>query len=62
MARQKSSTRTQGLPFHQLEIYGFLTDHGIQISMDRTGCWRDNVFGRMALEERQIRRGVSVCL
>ena len=26
------------------EFTGFLKGQGIQISMDRAGCWRDNVF------------------
>ena len=34
----------QGGQFTSLEFIGLLKDHGIQISMDGTGCWRDNVF------------------
>ncbi len=34
----------QGCQFTSLEFTGLLKDHGIQISMDGTGCWRDNVF------------------
>jgi putative transposase len=34
----------QGCPFTSLEFTGLLTHHGIQISMDGKGCWRDNVF------------------
>ena len=34
----------QGSQFTSLEFTGLLKDHGIQISMDGTGCWRDNVF------------------
>ena len=34
----------QGCPFTSLEFTGLLKDNGIQISMDGTGCWRDNVF------------------
>ena len=34
----------QGCQFTSLEFSGFLKEHGIQISMDGTGCWRDNVF------------------
>jgi putative transposase len=26
------------------EFTGFLKEHGIRISMDGKGCWRDNVF------------------
>ena len=34
----------QGCQFTSLEFTGILKAHGIQISMDGTGCWRDNVF------------------
>jgi putative transposase len=34
----------QGCQFTSQEFTGMLKDHGIQISMDGTGCWRDNVF------------------
>ena len=34
----------QGCQFTSLEFTGLLQDHGIQISMDGKGCWRDNVF------------------
>ena len=34
----------QGCQFTSQEFTGLLQDHGIQISMDGTGCWRDNVF------------------
>ena len=34
----------QGCQFTSLEFTGLLKDHGIQISMDGKGCWRDNVF------------------
>ena len=34
----------QGGQFTSLEFTGLLKDHGIQISMDGIGCWRDNVF------------------
>ena len=34
----------QGSQFTSLEFTGLLKEHGIQISMDGTGCWRDNVF------------------
>jgi len=34
----------QGCQFTSQEFTGLLTHHGIQISMDGTGCWRDNVF------------------
>ena len=34
----------QGCQFTSQEFTGLLKDHGIQISMDGAGCWRDNVF------------------
>jgi putative transposase len=34
----------QGCQFTSQEFTGLLTHHGIQISMDGTGCWRDTVF------------------
>ena len=34
----------QGCQFTSQEFTGLLKDHGIQISMDGTGCLRDNVF------------------
>lgn len=34
----------QGCQFTSQEFTGLLTHHGIQISMDGKGCWRDNVF------------------
>jgi putative transposase len=34
----------QGCQFTSLPFTGLLKDQGIQISMDGTGCWRDNVF------------------
>jgi putative transposase len=34
----------QGCQFTSLDFTGLLKDHGIQISMDGQGCWRDNVF------------------
>ncbi len=33
-----------GCQFTSLDFTGLLKDHGIQISMDGQGCWRDNVF------------------
>jgi putative transposase len=33
----------QGSQFTSLEFTTLLNDHGIQISMDGRGCWRDNV-------------------
>ncbi len=34
----------QGSQFTSQEFTRLLQAHGIQISMDGTGCWRDNVF------------------
>jgi putative transposase len=34
----------QGCQFTSAEFVGLLKHHGIQISMDGKGCWRDNVF------------------
>jgi putative transposase len=34
----------QGCQFTSTEFTGLLKAHGIQISMDSKGCWRDNVF------------------
>jgi putative transposase len=34
----------QGCQFTSSEFVGLLRSHGIQISMDGKGCWRDNVF------------------
>ena len=34
----------QGSQFTSAEFTGRLTGHGIQISMDGQGCWRDNIF------------------
>lgn len=34
----------QGCQFTSQEFTGLLKRHGIQISMDGKGCWRDNVF------------------
>ena len=34
----------QGCQFTSQEFIGLLTHHGLQISMDGKGCWRDNVF------------------
>jgi len=34
----------QGCQLTSLEFTGLLNKHGIQISMDGKGCWRNNVF------------------
>ena len=43
-ARRPSSTPTQAAQFTRLDFTGLRKDHGIQISRDGTGCWRDHVF------------------
>ena len=51
----------QGSQFTSSEFIGLLHGHGIRISMDGKGCWRDNVFiERVALD--QVRGGVPACL
>jgi putative transposase len=42
--RPKIFNTDQGCQFTSQEFTGLLTHHGIQISMDGNGCWRDNVF------------------
>ena len=34
----------QGAQFTSAAFTGLLLDHGIRISMDGRGCWRDNIF------------------
>lgn len=34
----------QGSHFTSAEITGLLAAHGLRISMDGQGCWRDNIF------------------
>jgi putative transposase len=34
----------QGAQFTSADFTGLLKDHGIAISMDGKGCWRDNIF------------------
>ena len=34
----------QGAQFTSADVTGLLKRHGIQISMDGRGCWRDNIF------------------
>ncbi len=43
MAR-RSFNADKGCQFTSQEFTGLLIQHGIQISMDGKGCWRDNVF------------------
>lgn len=52
----------QGCQCTSLEFTGLLKEHGIPISMDGTGCWRDNVFVERTLEEHHIRGGLSARL
>ena len=44
MALRSIFNTDQGCQFTSQEFTGLLTHHGIQISMDGKGCWRDNVF------------------
>jgi putative transposase len=34
----------QGVQFTSAAFTGLLQDHGIEVSMDGKGCWRDNIF------------------
>ena len=52
----------QGCQFTSHEFTGLLKDQGIQISMDGTGRWRDNVFVERLWRSLQIRGRVSPCL
>jgi putative transposase len=45
----------QGCQFTSQEFTGLLNNHGIQISMDGKGCWRDNVFAEC------VRRKYGFC-
>jgi len=40
----------QGSQFTSMEFTGLLKQHGIRISMDGKGCWRDNVYVERALQ------------
>ncbi len=42
--RPKIFNTDQGAQFTSAAFTGLLTLHGIQISMDGQGCWRDNIF------------------
>jgi putative transposase len=44
MAAPRSSTPTKVYQFTSHVFTGLPPINGIQISMDGTGCWRDNVF------------------
>jgi putative transposase len=52
----------QGCQFTSLEFTGILKEHGIQISMDGTGCWRDNVFVERLWKSIKLREGLSARL
>ena len=41
---QGSQFTSQGSQLNGSAFTGLLLDHGIRISMDGKGCWRDNVF------------------
>ena len=51
-----------GSQFISAAFTGCLLQHGIQISMDGRGCWRDNVFVVMTLALPQVRRGLPARL
>jgi putative transposase len=56
----------QGCQFTSQEFTGLLKSHGIQISMDGTGRWRDNVFVErlwrsLKYEEVYLRAYETVC-
>jgi hypothetical protein len=51
----------QGSQFTGSSFTGLLASHGIAISMDGKGAWRDNVFVEAAAQ-RQIRGGLSASL
>ncbi len=44
----------QGSQFTDKDLVGLLEKHGIRISMDGKGSWRDNVFVERLWEERQV--------
>ena len=52
----------QGCQFTSLEFTGLLKDQGIQISMNGTGCWRDNVFVERPWKRIKYEEGVSIRL
>ena len=52
----------QGSQFTSDAFTGLLKTSEIQISMDGKGSWKDNVFGRTTVEERQVRGGVPESL
>jgi transposase InsO family protein len=52
----------QGCQFTSLGFTGILKAHGIQISMDGTGCWRDNVFVERLWKSIKYERGLSARL
>ena len=52
----------QGTQFTSDAFTTMLHGHGVAISMDGRGCWRDNVFVERALALHQIRGGLPACL
>jgi putative transposase len=42
--RPEISNTDQGSQFTSADFTGLLNAHGIRISMDGQGCWRDNIF------------------
>ena len=53
---------SQGSQFTSSAFTGLLLDHGIRISMDGKGCWRDNVFIERVWPLDQVRGGLPACL
>jgi transposase InsO family protein len=49
------ATTDQGSQFTGAEFIGELRAHGIAVSMDGRGQWRDNVNARATMEEREVR-------
>jgi len=49
----------QGCQFTSQAFTGLLKDHGIQISMDGTGCWRDNVFVERLWGASNMKKSIS---
>ena len=59
---QFTSQGSQGSQFTSSAFTGLLLDHGIRISMDGKGCWRDNVFIERVWPLDQVRGGLPACL
>ena len=51
-----------GEPVHQHGLRRLVQQHGIHLSMDGKGAWRDNLLRRAPVEERQVRGSLPACL